>query len=354
MPVNLRFLISATFGLGLIAVLAVFLFMALADSGNTAWSRLLYEIQTSQRDLHRQLAESMQAVGDKGAVAAWGLIVLSFLYGVFHAVGPGHGKVIISTYLLTQESQLRRGVILSLLSSLAQGVTAIVIVEATIGLLGLPFRKAEDSASGLEAISYGLVALVGLLLIVTRSRRLYARYSQAPHAGQDHHHHHDHSHSHSHDHGHAHTHAHDSGQGGELSGAEACSHCGHSHGPSQSDLEGPLSLRTMIGIILSVGIRPCSGAIIVLVAAQAMGLRLAGIAAVLAMSLGTGLAVSLLATLSVYARKASLKLAAVLPDSASRITVLLDLVGLAGGFIILVSGLFLLQSAWITPTHPLM
>ena len=109
MPVARRNLLVAA----VIAVLAAglaLLFFALPESGPGFWSGLVLEIQTVQRDLHRQLATAMQAVQAEGAAAAWALVVLSFLYGVFHAAGPGHGKVVISTYLLTQESHLRRGV----------------------------------------------------------------------------------------------------------------------------------------------------------------------------------------------------------------------------------------------------
>ena len=88
-------------------------FLVPHNNGTSLWSGLALEIQTLQRDLHRQLAAAIQAVRREGAAAAGTLVVLSFLYGVFHAVGPGHGKVIISTYLLTQESQLRRGVVLA-------------------------------------------------------------------------------------------------------------------------------------------------------------------------------------------------------------------------------------------------
>lgn len=332
MPVARRNLLVAA----VIAVLAAGLalpFFALPESGPGFWSGLVLEIQTVQRDLHRQLAAAMQAVQAEGAAAAWALVVLSFLYGVFHAAGPGHGKVVISTYLLTQESHLRRGVALSLVASLAQGVTAILIVEATVGLLGLTFRRAEATATGFEAVSYGLVALVGAMLVVTRSRRLHARLKQAPVISD-----HQPLHAPVHDHGHD----------------EACSHCGHAHGPTRSDVEAPVSVRTLAGLILSVGIRPCSGAVIVLLAAHAMGLRWAGVGAVLAMSLGTGLTVSLLATLSVYARKASLRLATILPDRATRIATAIDVVGVAGGVVILVAGALLLQSAWVTPAHPLL
>ncbi|MBM3538447.1 MAG: nickel/cobalt transporter [Alphaproteobacteria bacterium] len=332
MPVARRNLLVAAAVPVLAAGLAL-PFFALPESGPGFWSGLMLEIQTVQRDLHRQLAAAMQAVQAEGAAAAWALAVLSFLYGVFHAAGPGHGKVVMSTYLLTQESHLRRGVALSLVASLAQGATAILIVEATVGLLGLTFRRADATASAFEAASYGLVALVGAILVVTRARRLHARLKQVPVVS-------DHEPRHGHDHQHGHD--------------EACSHCGHAHGPTRSDVEGPVSVRTLVGLILSIGIRPCSGAVIVLLAAHAMGLRWAGVGAVLAMSLGTGLTVSLLAALSVYARKASLRLAAILPDRATRIATAIDVVGVAGGVVILVAGAVLLQSAWVTPAHPLL
>ena len=311
-------------------------FLAPQESAPGLWSGLALEIQTQQRDLHRQLAAAIQAVRREGVAAAGALVVLSFLYGVFHAAGPGHGKVVISTYLLTQESQLRRGVVLSLFASLAQGVTAVVIVEASIGLLGLTFRRANATVVSFEAISYALVALVGVMLVVTRLRRLHAR-SRPPAALSDR----PPPHAHGHEHGHDHRHD------------DACSHCGHVHGPTRSDIEAPISARTLMGVILSVGIRPCSGAIIVLIAAHAMDLRWTGIGAVLAMSIGTGLTVSVLATLSVFARKGALRLAAALPDGGSRATLAIDVIGLIGGVVILAAGALLLQSIWSAPVHPL-
>lgn len=328
---------------GVVALLSLAFFLNQASDTGGLWPRLVTEVQVIQRDLHRQLAGAMRAVGAEGAAAGWGLVVLSFLYGVFHAAGPGHGKVVISTYLLTQESHLRRGLALSLVAALAQGVTAVLIVEATVGVLGLTLRRAEATATGFEAISYGLVALVGIVLIATRARRLHGRLKPAApvRSSQSLHAHDDHD-----DHHHAH-HQHDHSDG------EACSHCGHVHGPTRAEIETPVSIRTLAGLVLSVGIRPCSGAVIVLLAAHAMGLRWAGIGAVFAMSLGTGLAVSLLATLSVYARKASLRLAALLPDRATRIATAVDIVGLLGGLVILAAGTLLLQAVWTTPAHPL-
>ncbi|MGD9536725.1 MAG: nickel/cobalt transporter [Alphaproteobacteria bacterium] len=318
-----RVMVPAALIVGIVS--ASLLFLLLVRHGDTGlWSRLVLEIQHIQRDLHRQLTGAMHAVATGGASAAWSLVALSFLYGVFHAAGPGHGKLVISTYLLTQESRLRRGIALSLIAAFAQGVTAVLIVEATVSLLGLTLRQADGAATKFEAVSYALVALVGVLLIVTRGRRLGARLSgrSPPHG-------HDHSHG------------------------ETCADCGHAHGPPPHLVEAPVSVRTLIALVLSVGIRPCSGAVLVLLAAHALNLPWAGIGAVLAMSLGTGLTVSLLATLSVYFRKGALRLAAALPGRAAGIATAIDVVGVIGGLVVLAAGVLLLQSAWLTPAHPL-
>jgi len=104
MPVNRRTILLSSLALLAIAlgIAAPLAPDALADY----WSGTLLKVQETQRDLHRQLAGAMRAVDDARETATVSLIVLSFLYGVFHAVGPGHGKIVISTYLLTQESQL--------------------------------------------------------------------------------------------------------------------------------------------------------------------------------------------------------------------------------------------------------
>ncbi|MBL6601089.1 MAG: nickel/cobalt transporter [Alphaproteobacteria bacterium] len=302
--------------------------LMLVDGGGGFWSNVALDIQAAQRDLHRQLAAAMEAVQRQGATAAGALVVLSFLYGVFHAAGPGHGKVVISTYLMTQESQLRRGVVLSMLAALTQGLTAILVVEAMVGVLGLTFRLTKTTAASLELISYGFVALVGGLLVLTRARRLLASpiFVQPETAGQI-----EHSHK----------------PGG------SCSDCGHGHGPSLTDMDVPISPRTLFGVILSVGIRPCSGAVIVLIAAHAMELKWAGWGAVLAMSIGTGFTVSSLAVLSVHGRKMALRLVTMFPSRAPIAGAVIDFVGLAGGTAILLVGALLFHAAWSAPFHPL-
>ncbi|WPZ35747.1 nickel/cobalt transporter [Thalassobaculum sp. OXR-137] len=339
--VNARTLFPAVALVLLVCAAILLAFAPQFDLAIPYWSYVAFEIQAIQRELHRGLAAAIAAVRDEGMVAAWTLVGLSFLYGIFHAAGPGHGKVVISTYLLTQESELKRGLLLSAAAALVQGIVAILLVEATVRVLGLTMRQAEGVVPSLEAASYGLIALVGAGLVFTRGRRLLAGLTEYG-ASHDHHdHHHGHAHAHAHDHAHDHDHGHDHG------------HCGHSHGPAREDLAAPLSLRSAAALVVSIGIRPCSGAVLVLVVAYSMGLRLTGMASVLAMSVGTAITVGFLASLSVFARDLARRLAARLPDHAGRLSLASEAVAVLGGLAILVLGLLLLQAVLTAPAHPL-
>jgi len=312
------------------------LLLALAELP-ALWTRTLGFALAMQRELQHGLSEAMRAAQRDEASALWGLTALGFLYGVFHAVGPGHGKVVITTYLATQESRLARGVALSFLASLLQGITAIALVGGAVLALGRSMRETQHSAMLLEAGSYGLVVLLGLYLIWRSGRRLYAR-TALPHAaprdprgqaevdrGGMHH-----------------------GHGGAHSG------CQHAHGPSAADLAASPSARHFAMTVLSVGLRPCSGAILVLILAAGMHLLFAGTATVVAMSIGTGITVTSLAALSVYARRTALVLADHLSEEGRTIARVFDLVALLGGVLIVLCGVALLQASVMVAQHPLL
>ncbi len=286
------------------------------------WQKTVIFAIQMQRDLHKDLASAMRAVETSGPAAHWTLVSLGFLYGLFHAIGPGHGKVVISTYLATNESRLSQGLLLSFLSSLLQGLTAIAVVGVTAFVLERSLRHSQTTGIALETVSYGLVSLIGLFLM-WRSARYFFRARRAAH---DHHAGHEHGH-------------------------EDCHHC---HGPSAKDLSTSLTWREIALMVLSVGIRPCSGAIIVLILAFATGLIWAGVAAVAAMSLGTGLAVAALATLSVYARKSAIALADVFSMTDRRLSTLLHAVAFIGGLLIMIFGITLIQTSMVISKHPLL
>ena len=75
-----------------------------------------------QANFYRQLSSLIRAAKADGS-AAYTLLGISFLYGVFHAAGPGHGKAVISSYMIANDETWRRGIILSFASAILQAFT---------------------------------------------------------------------------------------------------------------------------------------------------------------------------------------------------------------------------------------
>lgn len=259
-----------------------------------AWDQMVLYVREQQQAFHRELASALRLVQEGGGLAAWGLITVSFLYGVFHAAGPGHGKAIIGTYVATHESHFKRAVALSFAAALAQGVTAVVVVLGVMFVIEGTSRQAQEMAQIMEQAGFLMIAGVGLVLMYRAGKILYRRLQTKPVT----HHHHDHDHDHHHDDHHGHHHHDHSG---------ACQVCGHSHAPDPVALEGG-SWRDTVGIIVSIGIRPCSGSVLVMIFAHLIGLTAAGIASVFAVSIGTAITVSGLAFVAMFMRKTALRL----------------------------------------------
>jgi nickel/cobalt exporter len=246
-------------------------------------------ILAEQAKFYRMLSALIRESKDNGS-AAYTLLGVSFIYGIFHAAGPGHGKAVISSYLVANDETWRRGVILSFASAILQALTAIAIVGIAAVLLGATAKAMGSTVRIVEMVSYGLIVLIGLRLLWVKGRSfLHLVHPQAAHA-------HDHQHGHAHTHD-AHCHGHD-----HHHHEDEASAWGHAHAPELEELQGPHWLRRGLGTIVAVGLRPCSGAIIVLVFALAQGLFWIGVASTFVMGLGTAITVAAVASLAVGAR----------------------------------------------------
>ncbi len=117
-----------------------------------------------QRSLNLELSRLLRAVAENPAAAGLSLLGFSFVYGVVHALGPGHGKIVITTWLATHPSKLKSSINLTLAASLLQGLVAIALVVLVLALLQLPARQLHLSSFWLEKGSYLLVGALGLLL----------------------------------------------------------------------------------------------------------------------------------------------------------------------------------------------
>ncbi len=242
-----------------------------------------------QSHFYRQLTGAVRAWQQDGW-AAWLLLGLSFAYGVFHALGPGHGKAVLTAYVLANRETIRNGALLALLSAFLQAVVAVVLVGVAAGILNVSGMSLNRATWWLELGSYFMMIALGLMLVYRHVIRVaFQRGSGDHHLAHEHdahaHHHHGHEHSHGHQH--------DDGCG-----------CGHLHVPDPSMVSGKLNWSKATSAILAIGLRPCTGAVFVLVFTLSQGFFIAGVAAALAMGLGTGLTVAALASASLWANHA--------------------------------------------------
>ncbi len=299
-----------------------------------------------QAEFYKGLSGAIRAAKTDNS-ALWVLFGLSFAYGIFHAAGPGHGKAVISSYVVANRETWWRGVVLSFASAMVQAAVAVLLVGIAAVLLNATAATMRSTVYWIEVISYLLIIAIGLRLVWAKGRAAVATWREihkpktvgaaatpahlrddhghAPahhdHAHHDHahghgDHHHDHAahahHDHAHHHDHAahahHDHAHDHAHGHAHHDHDDCGHdhgsaWSHAHAPEPSELAGPGGWKRGLTAVFAVGLRPCSGAILVLVFTLAQGLFWAGVVATFVMGLGTAIMVATIAVISVLATK---------------------------------------------------
>ena len=113
-------------------------------------------IFAKQAEFYRALSGAIRAAKADGS-AAWTLFGISFLYGIFHAAGPGHGKAVISSYVVANEETWKRGVVLSFASALLQALVAVAIVGIAAALLNVSAPTMSSAVRWIEIVSYTLI-----------------------------------------------------------------------------------------------------------------------------------------------------------------------------------------------------
>ncbi|WP_119943374.1 nickel/cobalt transporter [Neorhizobium sp. NCHU2750] len=294
-----------------------------------------------QQSFYRALTKALIAMRHD-TYAMSGLLGLSFAYGVFHAAGPGHGKAVISSYMVANEVELRRGVVIALISSLLQGLVAVLVVGAAFLVLRGSGITMTEATWAMEVASFALVALFGAWLLVRKIRALgmpavrmvspspaTAMLFDGPSASRD-------------------------PTGLSFKAVEIdehdyqgdgdyCEACGVSHMPDPTMLGGKeFNLKEAWSAIVAVGLRPCSGAILVMSFSLLNGLYLGGILSVLAMSLGTAITVTLLASLAVGAKGIAVKFAGPGSKTGRRVG---NAIEIGGALFVLIVGLSLLGAS---------
>ena len=225
-----------------------------------------------QREAQTALAAGLRAVR-AGEPGAWiTLMGVCASYGFFHAAGPGHGKLLIGGYGAAARVTALRLSTLAVISSLAQALTAIMLVGAGALVLGWSRARMTDTAEQVLApASYGAIAMVGVWLAWRGLRRVRSVRAAAPVAEDG-----------------------------------TCHSCGHAHGPSVEQVASLTSWWDAVVIVVSVAMRPCTGAVFLLILCFGLGIPLAGIIGAMVMGLGTASVTVLVAILAVGTRRSAL------------------------------------------------
>lgn len=281
------------------------------------WPQLLLQSVSWQKVLHQQMIAVLQRVAQQPGQAGATLLGFSLLYGILHALGPGHGKVVIATFLATHPTRLKTSLQLTLAAAIVQGAVAVVLVTLMLGVLQLSSRQLHLSSFWLEKGSYLLVAGLGFWLCWRALRQLMRLRAPAPRIQQvrplDHHH------------------------------DEQCG-CGHQHLPDNDQLARATGWKTSLLVVLSMGLRPCSGAIMMLLFSRVIGVYGWGVISALAMALGTALTVSAMALLVQSSRALALRLnRQASPARWQRVA--LQSLALMGGVLLIAGGVILWLSA---------
>ncbi|MGE4013813.1 MAG: nickel/cobalt transporter, partial [Alphaproteobacteria bacterium] len=281
-----------------------------------------------QRELTKRLSEEVRAYRESNAWApALSLSLISFLYGVFHAAGPGHGKMVTTTYFLAIRAAAVQGVVMGVLIALVQACSAILIVSVLSLVLSVGASRIVGSMTIVELISYALIAGFGL----------YMLYGFISGRACDHHHHGPATHDHEHDHDHSH-HGHEH------------PHRDHGHDRAAARLEHvaaaerlPAMIWRMLPIAAIAGLRPCTGAVLVLLFALANGVYFLGVISTFAMAVGVALTVSLMGLGTIWVRR----LVAVTARPGARTAAIAHrTVGIVGGLLILAIAMLLFLGTW--------
>ncbi|WP_414648310.1 nickel/cobalt transporter [Cedecea sp.] len=266
------------------------------------WSAFIQWCLSMQISLHRYLVFYLLQINNHQYSGGVWLLVGSFFYGVLHAIGPGHGKFIVTTYLSTQQETPLAGRVVPFLGSLMQGVSAVVFVFVLAIALNLSSGDLSESRWYVEKISAVLIGCFGMFILLNALRQTPLRMKSFT----------------------------------PLSTAaihpvhnENCG-CGHNHGVGYDGRSG--NWLTHLGVILAIGARPCSGAIMILVFSNALGFISWGIAAVMTMALGTALSILGLSVLVTRTRDSVGKLW--LSQTPARVRLITTGLKVAGGLLI--------------------
>ncbi len=241
-----------------------------------AFAAFTETIKAFQRRANAEIATYMKAIERGDDLWAFFLgLAIAFAYGIFHALGPGHGKFIIVSYFLGREARVMRGVVMAIQVAIVHVIAAILIVWLADIVLKAGFGIGLSEVPGVRAASFLIIVGIGLYMLYQAAR---TSRGEVLDGGAEH----------GHGHGREHPHIHGRGDGHDH---------GHSHG---GRLEGGM-------LALAAGMVPCPGAVLIMLYAVANDMIYPGFLLVAAMSLGIGSSICAVGVGTILARQVAMQ-----------------------------------------------
>lgn len=247
-------------------------------------------VAQSQQKIKVRLSRLIRQL-KKGDSGVFFLIVgITFLYGIIHAAGPGHGKSVIFSYLVgKKEAKLKKTLMLCWFIPFAQGISAMIVIYGiyylSLGSLVATFQKTSQNA---YLISYILILGIGLMLLGIKIKPIVFR----------------------------------------SSGSEKKRH-GDRYGKSG------------LPLIITLGVTPCPGVMILLTFLLAMRLNELAVVLVASMTTGMAITISAIGVMTAYSKK---KLLSVISRNGERLHHFEHILEFAGaGLLVLMGTIFLVS-----------
>ena len=200
------------------------------------------------------------------------LLFFSFLYGIIHAIGPGHGKSLVSSYFLNQNKSYVKAFSISSLIAVVHTFSAFILTYFIYTSVGFIFNSTVANVELIATkVSAGIIILIAIYLIYRKIRNSKPKINF---------------------------------QKNDKKFSFTTSKVTHTESLSCA-CNSCKTTSTDIGVILAAGIIPCPGTITIFLFTFGLGIYFVGFLSALFMSLGMSLIIFLTAILSVKIRNST-------------------------------------------------
>lgn len=292
------------------------------------WPSMITSGMQWQKEISNQLSELLYDAKTHLISAGLSLSALSFLYGVLHSLGPGHGKLIVTTYIATHPTKVKLSLLLTILSALLQAIVAILLVSMLLMIFHSSMHEVNEQANLFITLSFYIIILLGIVVVIRSIRFIYKEiYSKQKNIATN-------NPLDSNDH---------SATSENQEHTDSCG-CGHKHFAGAKEINNASSFKEYLVIILSIGLRPCTGAIMVLLFANMVGIYWLGILSAFIMAIGTAITTSTIAMMTITGRQIVQGYLNAGKHSDNKFRFSGALIQLIGGLVLILMGAVLLGS----------